>query len=583
MGFKDDVTLFHGDSMSLLAEMEPESVDAVVTDPPAGIGFLGKSWDNHSTYEPKTQQGRLVLRGVSWLGLKPWEAGFLAFSADWASLTFRVLKPGGHAIVWGLPRTSDLTMLGLRIAGFELRDVIEHLHNKGPRIAQFVDSLSESQLKMLARAVEDDSRCLHLFGSGFPKNYDISKGMDKLLGAVRGKTRIYGSDIRNPSVMNSGIGVEGLNTAPIEAARERGYHETLDNNPVTDEAKEWDGWGTALKPAQEPWILARKPVPNGNVRNMLEHGTGGLNIDGCRVKINSDEGAKTTKVGAHYGDREYTTDTFSGMGGAPWDPSKGRWPTNLVVEHLPECICNGVVKIKGSPSSDRNPKNPETTAKEQWIPQPDPESRRRGYGDADGVEEVISWDCVLRYECGGCKARFWSILTKRCPHCGAEDWKETSPCPAAVLGRQSGESKSISGGKSTSTKEALFCLPPSERGGFDDKGTATRFFPQFQASKPEDDALFTYQSKINPKKRSEGVPSHLKNRHPTVKPQGLMRWLVRLVTPPGGKVLDPFMGSGSTGMAALSEGSTFVGIERDLDSFEIAKWRVRYVYSRNRK
>ena len=136
--------LYLGNCLDVMPTLAENSIDTMITDPPGGIAFMGKAWDNKTGYVPRTEKGERALELASLLGLEPWEAGFLAFMSDAMQAAFRVLKPGAMALVWGIPRTSDLTSLALRVAGFEVRNAV-----------------------------------YHVFGSGFPKSYNISKGMDQ--------------------------------------------------------------------------------------------------------------------------------------------------------------------------------------------------------------------------------------------------------------------------------------------------------------------------------------------------------------------------------------------------------------------
>src|SRR5690625_1352197 len=197
----------HGDCIETMKSMPPESVDAIVTDPPYGLGFMGKKWD----------------------GLPP--------SLEWAEACYRVLKPGGHIAAFGGTRTWHRLAVAIEDAGFEMRDSLAWL-----------------------------------YGSGFPKSHDVSKGIDKAAGAERkvvGRRVRLGDSTDYPTRGDS-----------VFAGSETGNITT----PATDAAKQWDGWGTALKPAFEPIVLARKPLAEKTVaRNVLAHGTGAINVDACRI------------------------------------------------------------------------------------------------------------------------------------------------------------------------------------------------------------------------------------------------------------------------------------------------------------
>lgn len=205
--------LMHGDCLEQLKTLADNSVDSLVTDPPAGIAFMGKEWD-------KDKGGR-----KEWVS---WMTGVM-------SEALRVMKPGAHGLVWALPRTSHWTATALEDAGFEVRDVITHL-----------------------------------FGSGFPKSLDVSKAIDKAAGAERevvGENPNHRGESQTRNMYTKALGQDGSVTAP-----------------ATDDVKKWQGWGTALKPASEHWILVRKPCSEKTVAaNVIKWGTGALNIDASRI------------------------------------------------------------------------------------------------------------------------------------------------------------------------------------------------------------------------------------------------------------------------------------------------------------
>lgn len=331
-----------GDSLDVMRTLDADSVDAVVTDPPYGLTFMGKAWD----------------RGVP--GVEYWTEAL------------RVAKPGAHLVAFGGTRTYHRLATAIEDAGWEIRDCF-----------------------------------VWTYGQGFPKSHDVSKGIDKAAGAERevvGERKQRG----RPKAHNDEF-QKNTSSSPVE----------LLTAPATDDARRWSGWGTALKPAWEPAVIARKPFRGTVAENVLRHGTGAINVDGCRVKANDDplRWERPRNMGFHGG-----TD----QGKCAALTSDGRWPANLAHD--------------GSP--------------------------------------------------------------------------------------------------------AVLDLFPRE---------AARFFYSAKASKAD---------------RGEG------NTHPTVKPSDLMAYVCRLVTPPGGLVLDPFAGSGSTGVGALREGFRFVGIELSEDYAAIARARL---------
>jgi site-specific DNA-methyltransferase (adenine-specific) len=213
-------TLHHGDCLDVLKTLADCSVDAIVTDPPAGIAFMGKEWDRD----------------------KGGKADWIQWMQSVADQCLRVIKPGGHALVWAIPRTSHWTGTAWEDAGWQPRDKI-----------------------------------YHIFGSGFPKSLDVSKAIDKAAGAER---EVVGRAIRPDGTTRETVG--GRESTPFVASAVDG--DAFITAPATEAAKQWEGWGTALKPAAEEWWLFRKPPIGTIAANVLEHGTGGLNIDGCRVE-----------------------------------------------------------------------------------------------------------------------------------------------------------------------------------------------------------------------------------------------------------------------------------------------------------
>lgn len=410
------VTLHCGDCLDVLKTLEPNSVDAIVSDPPYGLGkepdplVMLRAWLDGGHYDVPSKSG--------FMG-KSWDL-FVPQPAIWRE-AFRVLKPGGHVVTFFGTRTYDLGALAIRLAGFEVRDMASWL-----------------------------------YGSGFPKSHDVSKAIDKHLGAAREQVR--DENPRNPKATGGGRdGTEGATRPWIEAAIINGYHEKDGPIPATAAAA---GWGTALKPACEPIVLARKPLIGTVAENWSKHGTGALNIDGCRVEHQSEAdratatpGGKVTsalRAGIPDVNRDGRVDV------ARPDTSKGRWPANII---------------------------------------------------HDGSDEVL--------------AAFPDNLSSGT---GAVKKATGAGTQANAYGK---ESRPVG-------------TPNIEYG---DTGSAARFF--YTAKADADDRIGS--------------------KHPTVKPVDLMQWLVRLVTPPGGTVLDPFSGTGTTGEAAFREGFRAVLIEREAE------------------
>jgi len=351
---------------------------------------------------------------------KKWDASGIAYNVELWQECLRVLKPGGHLLSFGGTRTYHRMAVAIEDAGFEIRDSLHWI-------------------------------C----GSGFPKSLDVSKVIDKAAGA-RGHE---GKNFR----VDGGVG-----TASYRATVDP--REYVRPEPITDATKSWLGWGTALKPAHEPVVVARKPLVGTVAANVQQHGTGALNIDVCRVpgKLEGDPNRFAKTDGGSFA--SFTT--------PPVVRNDGRWPPNILLSHTPECA--------------------ETCAKD---------------------------------------------------------------CPVAEMDRQSGTSTSKAAARGGTSPNPMSWGTGREDGNVvkrhTDSGGASRFFP-----------VFRYQAKASRSERGQD------NKHPTVKPVALMAWLVKLVTPPGGTVLDPFMGSGTTGVAAVGAGFAFIGIEREAEYFRICEARV---------
>ena len=393
--------IYNMDCMEGMKLLDDNSVDSIVTDPPYELGFMGKKWDSTG----------------------------IAYNVDLWKECLRVLKPGGHLLAFGGTRTYHRMTCAIEDAGFEIRDCIQWL-----------------------------------YGSGFPKSLDISKAIDKQLGAEREKVRIPASKVRNPKSINGGHGIEGGDRPWMRAALEKGFHEMDGNMPVTPEAKQWEGWGTCLKPANEPIVLARKPLSEKTIAdNVLKWGTGGINIDGCRVETNGE-----TPKGSGKGSKNSIFGQVANSKGNDGNvtPELGRFPANLILDEEAGKMLDeqsGILKSGGGNKANKKP----LARKSQVIPTKDT----------------------------------------------GEIWEQNS-------------------------------------------GGASRFF---------------YCAKASKKERGEG------NNHPTVKPIKLMRYLCRLITPPGGTVFDPFAGSGTTILAAVQEGFSCIGIEKEPEYCEIIRQRMAEV------
>jgi len=379
-----------------------------------------------------------------------------------------------------------------------------------------------------------------------------SKALDKMGGAER---EVIGIN-KSGKGTDSGSGTYNMNNGNSTMKKE--FDITA---PATDAAKQWEGWGTALKPANEPIVLARKPLEKGLsiAENILKWGVGGINIDASR--IGKKEGDRT-EYGVNGVTRKNNNNVFGKQyGEIQFDGTQGRFPANLVLTHHPECVCKGTKKVKGMIDKPTNRTEKGNTWNDDNIGLRKNMSKNSGgFADADGMEEIEDWDCV-------------------------ED------CPIRILDEQSGitksgkvkEDKSSYNGHSNTSFLRGNSNSQNQHG---DKGGASRFFYCAKASKSErNKGLDDFEEKESGGMRGTIDKTLLtgsgnernnmsKNFHPTVKPIKLMQYLIRMVTPPNGIVLDPFVGSGTTGIACKLEGFNFVGMEQDPEYAKIAEGRI---------
>jgi len=498
------VQLYLGDCIAILPTLEAASIDAIVTDPPYGLEFMGREWDGADGFRrslndadagrdnvfgrtsrtsPEYQTAGAGQRGKPGIGDRPteWVSNqgwngfrcrncghlthggspcrcekpdfvradnrwhlFQAWCEQWATECLRVLRPGGHLLAFGGTRTWHRLVCAIEDAGFEVRDNVADLTGiDGPGL-------------------------IWAYGQGFPKSRNIARDIDAMAGAER---EVIGDGIRfGRGSMRNRSRVE-MGYRPTEINPDGGAARIT--APATEDAARWEGWGTALKPSWEPIVVARKPLAGTAAANVLEHGTGALNIGGCRIPS---AGESRERQGESSQDTRYTehggTD-FAALPGVRGGDPAGRWPVNLVLG-------------------------------EDVAAEMDRQSGVRKSGDAPHVRN----SAVFRDTYGKFAGQ------RECPP-----------------GRASNE------------------------------GGASRFFP-----------VFRYEAKADSSERPRLEDG---TAHPTVKPVGLMRWLCRLVTPPGGLILDPFAGSGTTAEAAIIEGFHAVLIEQDPKSVELIRTRLR--------
>lgn len=470
-GVRDLVTLHHGDCIEVIATMADNSIDAIVTDPPYELGFMGRAWDSTG----------------------------IAYNVDLWRDALRVLKPGGHMIAFGGSRTWHRLACAVEDAGFEIRDSIAWLYGSGfpksldvskaidkarndrPDILQVTGWLAEQRDRagLTNRQIDEAfgfsgmaghwTAAPHLKISAVPtweqwqqlrEIIGFADEMDAEVWRLNGRKGTPGEAFQTAEVV--GERTTGLGTGR-GAVSVIGDGDRAIRAANSDAARQWQGWGTALKPAFEPIVVGRKPLDGTVAANVLAHGTGALNIDGCRVEM-SDQDRQAARVPASEWTESGTTGATARRSGERFEPARaGRWPANVVLD----------------------------------------ESQ------------------------------------------------------AAELDRQSGTLRSGSRAAGTyGLMGADEAQMPAIQG---DEGGASRFFPTFR-----------YEAKAPTSER----PREDDVAHPTVKPVDLMRWLVRLVTPPGGVVLEPFAGSGTTLEAAVLEGFACIGIEREASYLPLIRQRL---------
>jgi len=447
---KAEQIIITGNNIDSLKKYPDNFFDSIVTDPPYG---LGKEPNVEEMLRAWITEGFMEVKGTGFMG-KEWDA-FVPQPNFWKEI-FRVLKHGGHIVAFFGTRTYDWGCMAIRLAGFEIRDCIQWV-----------------------------------YGSGFPKSHNIEKAINKLDG------------VEFEEKPAEGVGFMKADSEDWNVTK----NQLIQKGKSSERAKQWEGWGSALKPANEPIVLARKPLEKGLsiAENVLKWGTGGINIDGCRVTINDKEKYVNNAEGRTKRLKSNNQNVYSGAIVIPKDIKtvEGRFPANIILD----------------------------------------EEAGKIMDEQSGILKSGAMDSVTK----GGKFNVYGQMSER-----------------------------------------RVVNPPSE-------GGASRFFYCAKASKSErnkglegfEDKPLAYsnQAKAELKRGNENFDGgdakghgnsirHLKNFHPTVKPVKLMQYLVRMITPPNGTVLDPFAGSGTTGVACKIDGFNFVGLELSDEYSEIARARI---------
>lgn len=503
--------LYNGSMLDMLDVIDENSVDAIVTDPPYELGFMGKTWDSSG----------------------------VAFQKETWEKCLKVLKPGGHILAFGGSRTFYRIACAIEDAGFEIRDTV-----------------------------------MWLYGSGFPKSLNIGLAVDKKNGV---ESEVVGKG-------KSGVSSRAYQSEEMTTA---GEYE------IREACNKWSGWGTALKPSFEPIIVARKPFKGSLVDNVIENGVGGLNIDECRVGFENGEtnssinrynstpqrgnnGWEHKNRGANFNE-----DTKKSM-------QLGRFPANVIHDGSEEALESMPTTGSGNGGKPYNYAGKEYNNKDTSMFNGDKPQANSNYND------------------NGSAGRYF----KACEY-GEKDIESSGRFPAnTILTYDETDFDEVcsgfpytksTGGSGEKSKSNTFANTYNDGwghdkdcahlGGLGDEGSASRYFYCAKASKKDrEEGCEELEMKVLHRVNSGGLeneerfkPVPRKNIHPTVKPTELMQYLIRLVTPNGGTVLDPFNGSGSTGKAVMYENKErnknykYIGIELTEEYLPISKARIEYV------
>jgi site-specific DNA-methyltransferase (adenine-specific) len=468
-------TIINGDSAEVLKTIDSNTIDAVITDPPYGIEFLGKEWDSNTG------------------AIEIWRE------------CFRVLKPGGHLLAFSAARTYHNLATNVESVGFEIRDQI-----------------------------------MWIYASGFPKAQDIGKSIQRRQGVERHEVRDVtdGYNIKNQRSFSENNDVPFERMKPIAV-------------PTSPEAVKWQGWKTALKPAHEPIVMARKPMRGSTIDNVLEHGVGALNIDATRVAyqdqadvaeyLNNKRGPMERGTGVA-GEQIGMFDTGTGFRQikravtAGEDlPAEGRYPSNVVGE------VQGYQKYFYCPKVSRRERH--RGFEQDPISHPEMVEQMGGHYLADAMVWLPHLGKIYTH---GLKHEYEQWCKKN----------DRDPLAQIATGDNFGDGLA-SGRKLHKTRDEPLAHIPTSKGGMLDK--------------PTDGSEWVLSQHRDEKTRTQ---ANVGNNHPTVKPVALMRYLVKLVTPQDSHIIDPFAGSGSTGMACRELGRQFTGIDLDEGYCRIARKRI---------
>ena len=553
-----------GDSQKILKLYPDNYFDSVVCDPPYHLTSIVKRFGKPGSAPAQFGKDGAFSRASRGFMGKEWDGGDIAFRPEFWAEVYRVLKPGGHLLAFSGSRTYHRMAVGIEDAGFEIRDQIMWLY------------------------------------SGFPKSHDVSKGIDKAAGAVR---EVVGHS-------ENGI-AGGTGEFTSGNAKSAGFKREYDITAhATDAARQWQGWGSALKPAHEPIVVARKPLIGTIAENVLTYGTGALNIDGCRVPMDGEVLTMTRPAANQKVDKAAPQMNRSNK---PFEYRNdiGRWPANIIHDGSEE-----VTMPLGEPSRFFKQCNLEDT---EWLAQNlnlyNAETAAENLCLQNVAGSIVQSVAVTSALPAGVRVSEWkapsmSVTVKESRMLGEavitamqsigqkclQEWRQERLSPlcshvSVVAQREPTGTMTITASllKSDGSVASITfnIMPMNLEAGAKvcEPSCGSKFIYCAKASKKDrDEGLDGFEEKsstVNLRQAGGLKPAgdyKVRNIHPTVKPTDLMRYLCRLVTPPNGVVLDPFMGSGSTGKAAMLEGFRFVGIDMTEEYIGIAKARIQKAF-----
>lgn len=481
-------TLYNGNMLDMLDNIEPNSVDSIVTDPPYGLTSIVKRFGKEGSAPAKYgKDGSFARLSKGFLG-KEWDGSGIEYNVDAWKKCYEVLKPGGYLLAFGGSRTFYRIACAMEDAGFEIRDTI-----------------------------------MWLYGSGFPKSFNIGLAIDKKNG-VESPVVGQNADILKKQAKDLREGHRKIKDSYDLGDENRNNGFTTVSADIKEAQNQWRGWGTCLKPAYEPIIVARKPPIGSLVDNVIEYGVGGINIEECRIPLEDDYQYKETIRSTRNNDTSVFSSDSVGFKNenntlASASPD-GRFPSNVILTY-------------------------DETDKEEVC---------GGFPDSDGCRPHKVYSNVEKYD-------GWGTITQKNGELVGYDDDGGSAARYFYCAKASKKDREDGCGNLPDAYSAMSNQAKAElkRGNLDFIGS-------------EDKPVFNAFNSVN----------IVKNNHPTVKPTELMQYLVRLVTPNGGTILDPFNGSGSTGKAVMYENNErnknykYIGIELDKEYLEISKARIKF-------